>query len=219
MRNCAALSLLASRQVDPLELGLWTKVGLHTGRVIMSRPVVPGPIILAHDGVSLVASTVGLGLIRSRLTDCLVRAEILITGWNFGTFGDSSIGGAAGRMSGTLGGASNWSGYFGAVRQFNGTTRRYQPRRVVAGTPNNFGTETTGLPSTWVDGTTHILTETEMAGTSIITRAKIVGAGSWAHDDAAATDANVTGPGMVGILCHQLHPSMTISLYSFEVET
>lgn len=215
--SAAAAALVASAVIgapDPLNIALWQISGYRSGFVTMTRPVVPGPLILAHDGVSADATAVGLTLIGSSYTDCLVRAEILVKNWDTAT--DIVCGGPAARLVGTNGAAGNWNGYFGYTRRFSGSSRRTGTRKYVTGAASNIGTETASLPTAWADGTTHVEMELELAGTSMTTRARLKGDGTWARE-ATDTDASLTAAGLVGVFCQSLRIGMSLEIHNFEV--
>ena len=200
--------------LDPLDISLWQISGYRNDRVTMTRPGGTGPLILSHDGVSADAAAVGLTLIGTSYTDCLVRAEILIKGWN--TSADTMCGGPACRLVGTNGAAANWEGYGVVSRTFSASSRRVSARKWVSGAISLVGTETTGLPSAWADGTTHLLMEIEVDGDQITARAKRVGEASWEHE-ATTTDTALSAGGLVGVFCQTLKAGMSVELHAFEV--
>jgi hypothetical protein len=144
---------------DPLELAKWEMLGYRASWVTFTRPVVPGPLIIAHDGVSSPSAHAGCYLKGVSLANVRVTVEQLIKGWP--------------------------------------------------------GTETSGLPATWQDNTTHIITEIEATGTTITTRAKIVGAGTWAHEQIVTGDTDIAGPGHVGLQYQNLIAGMSIEIHAF----
>jgi hypothetical protein len=203
---------------DPLDITLWQLSGWRTGRVTLTRPVVPGPLILAHDGVSAVANMTGATLIGTNFSDGLIYTEQVITGWNVATYGDTVVGGASGRLTGTPL-TADWNALMTAQRLQAAGSERAAGRKYVAGVSNNVTgvTEQATLPSTWVDGSTHIVTELEMAGNTLTFRAKILGAGSWAFDQTTTTDTSVTAAGLAGVFFTELELGMAVNIYDFQV--
>lgn len=201
-----------------LDLSLWQISGLDTTNVTLTQPGGVGtPIILAHNDSSAFAAETGATLIGSNYTNVLVRAELLFQNWNT-VVTDEAVGGPAVRINGTNG-VSDWDAYFAAVRKFSSTSRRVRPRKYVAGTVSNVGVETSSLPSTWTNSTTPVEMETEINGTTLTTRARLLGEVSWAHED-VVVDTDISASGMVGIFCQRIQDNgspMTININSFEV--
>jgi hypothetical protein len=197
---------------DILDPANWQLIGYDADEISISRPGGTGPLIVTFDLGTGDAAHSGIGLIGSSYTDVLVRAEYTVKGW-IADASDYVTGGPALRLSGTNGVTNTWYGYWGAIRKFS--SRRFIPRKVIAGVSNNFGVETT-VTSAWSDNSTHILAETEAVGTNISTRAKIFGDASWAHND-TAVDAGAAGPGMVGMFFTKLYVGMSVEIYDFEV--
>jgi hypothetical protein len=194
---------------DILDPSLWEIAGYRNTRVTITRPGVP--LLLTQTG--LAATQVGMKLIGVSQTDVYVRAVITITGWDSAD-GDTFCAGPACRLTGTNG-VQDWSGYSLIQRMQSATSRRARPRKYTAGTAASFGTETTGLPASWVDGSTKIEMELEADGTSIITRARVLGAPTWAHQDLTASDSGITAAGGLGIFCNELEVGMAVNVYEF----
>lgn len=209
MFGASASASASVKSLSGLVLADWEKVGTNT---LTTLTKVGDDLVLAH--ASGTPTQFGMTLVGVSQANVRIRGHFTTTGWADGV--DAYRAGPGLRLSGTLA-VNDWNGYTYIQRRIAGNTFRKSPRKYVAGTVTNVGTETTGLSSaSWLGMGVKFLSEVN--GTSVSHKMWLDSVNEPASFDTTYTDTDVTGAGKIGIWVHGFTTGQQVALHSFTWE-